>query len=111
MKNRWATIFFSLFFLFQVSFINANVQDGGEELVIIQSKTGVVICSFEIPKKYIGKDGKVLLPYDVIVNQDKQALNYSQEVSDTKIILPEITGSYLITFTIGEYVETCKVAK
>ncbi len=108
MKNQWATIFFLLLFLCGTPFIKANIQDGGEELVIIISKTGDVVCTFEIPKKYRRENGVMLVPFEIVITQ-KTKQSYTYQSEKTKLYLPDIEGSYLLTVSIGTDVFTYEV--
>ena len=105
MKNRWYFLFFTFFFLLGTSFVNAVslMTDGGEELLIVASKSGDVIYSFDIPKKYVTKEGNWVLPVNVEVNQNNKQPFYIVETSKSQITIPEITGDYIITIKIADY--------
>ena len=96
-------VFFILFF---ISFSHAYLldNDGGQELMIVISKTGDVVCSFEIPKQYVNQEGNSILPINLSIYQNGKKPFYSESSFDIEpIMLPEISGSYTVTMTIGDY--------
>ena len=110
MKNRWFYLLFtclSCFFLVSFSHASLLEYDGGQEGMIVISKTGDVVCSFEIPKQYVNQEGNSTVPINVSIYQNGKKAIYSAESSfDIEpIMLPEISGTYTVTMTIGNYQE------
>ena len=106
MKKLLCWILFA-FFLFVGTTSNAYVLDfdGGVELSITASKAGEIICIFDIPNKYIGKDGDFLLPFCLEVCQE-HSTTYIIETKNNQVVLPELVGGYTITLKIGDYLTT-----
>ncbi len=112
MKNQWIFLLFSLLFSLTI-FANAKaiLGGGGTELVIIQSKTGNIVCTAEIPKKYVDKNGEILVPIQLSILQANKQPFYSLESNETNIILPEIMGEYSISVCIGDFVNVYKITE
>ena len=104
MKNQCLSVLITLFFLLGFSLINAHSldQDGGEELIILISKTGDIVCSIEIPKKYLDKDGRLLMPFKIDINQDNKQTLSIEESTESYVILPELTGDYTVKLRISD---------
>ncbi len=107
MNSKWSFLFFSLLFSLTV-FANAKaiLGGGGTELVIVISKTGNIVCTAEIPKKYVDKNGETLVPIQLSIHQANKQPIYSLESNETNIILPEVMGEYSISICIGDYIKT-----
>ena len=111
MKSLLHLVLFTCLFFFGTSFSNAYSlhTDGGEELMIDASKTGEIVCTFDIPKRYITKDGDWALPVRIEVNQNNKQPLYIVEDSKSQISLPELIGDYTITIRMGDYVVRYRV--
>ena len=68
-----------------------------------------MVCSFDIPKQYVTKEGDWILPVNIEINQNNKQPLYIVEDSKSQISLPEITGDYTITLRIGDYVVRYRV--
>ena len=107
MNNYFISLLFAFFFLCGIT-LHADTDGGQTEYVIIVCKTEV-LCSFEIPKKYLSKNGELLMPFYILrSNNGKQTLSINQS-TETKVSIPSREGVSSITFQIGDYSTTCRV--
>ena len=107
MKIQWTYLFITCFVCFSLtSVVDARLleSDGGEEHMIVISKTGDVVCSFNIPKQYLNQEGNSILPINVSIYQSGKKAIYAESSFDLKpVLLPEIIGNYTVTITVGDY--------
>ena len=107
MKAKYAYLFLTCFLSFSLTlFADASLlkNDGGEDVMIVASKTGDIICLFDIPKQYLDEGGKFILPINVSIYQSGKKAIYSESSFDLEpVSLPEITGTYTIIIMIGSY--------
>ena len=111
MKNQWFFLLFVFFFLVRPPFVSAYVENntGGEELSITAGKTGNIICTFDVPQKYVRKDGGFSLPFDIEVTRDNKQIIYKMQSNDFQVILPEIKGAYTLTLKIADHIDVCNI--
>ena len=77
MNNYLFSLLFSFFLLYGMT-LYADTDGGQTEYIIVICKTEV-LCSFEIPKKYLKKNGELLVPFNIsISNNGKQTFSINQ---------------------------------
>ena len=108
MKNQLFCLLLSCFFLLG----NTNLAHAGEVelgggvvLVIHNSKTETIACSFQIPEKYVNKDGYLVLPIEIsVMGNSKEETVFLTKSNDLRVGLPPfLSGSYDLYIKIGEF--------
>ena len=109
MNNYFISLLLAFFFLCGIT-LRANIDGGQTEYVIIICKTEV-LCSFEVPKKYINKNGELLVPFNISISNNSKQAFFIEQSTEAKVSIPSIEEGYSIAFQIGDYSTTCKAGE
>ena len=106
MNNYFFSLLFTLFFFCGIT-LHANTDGGQTEYIIVITKTGEPLCSFEIPEKYLDSEGDLLVPFTLSLHNNNKQQLYITESRETRIVLPISKAEYTLVLNIGDYETTC----
>ena len=102
MKNHLFCLVLSFFFLLgSASYSHAL---GGEDVPILNVKTGSPLCSLVIPDKYVNKDKSLKLPLVITLKGDSNYPVITLQSNSLYVALPSnLSGAYLMEVQIGDF--------